>query len=114
MSFESSFGEINSTELQWHIKLPPKCETAFAGDFAILLMDDCSTHISDDVIRPFPDARMRVITCAPHTTQIFQVLYLALFGVLKRRPRYELPFDGENATVKVITKVSHDIRQTML
>jgi hypothetical protein len=45
---------------------------------------------------------------APHTTQIFRVLDLALFGVLRRCPRYELPFDENNATLKVTTKVYHD------
>jgi hypothetical protein len=39
------------------------------------------------VIRIHTERSVRVITFAPHTTQIFQVLDLALFGVLKRRPR---------------------------
>jgi hypothetical protein len=56
---------------------------------------------------------VRVITFAPHTTQVFQVLDLTLFGVLKRCPRYELPFDENIATVKVITKIYHDFVQTM-
>jgi hypothetical protein len=43
-------------------------------------------------------------------TQVFQVLDLTLFGVLKRCPRYELPFDENNATVKVRTKVYHEKR----
>jgi hypothetical protein len=33
-----------------------------------------------------------------HTAQIFQVLDVTLFGVLKRRPRYELPFGDEKVT----------------
>jgi hypothetical protein len=62
-------------------------------------MDNCSAHGRDDVIRILTKASVRVITFAPHTTQIFQVLDLTLFGVLKRRPRYELPFGDDNATV---------------
>jgi hypothetical protein len=76
-------------------------------------MDDWSAHASDDVIQILTEARVRVITFAPHTTQVFQVLDLTLFGVLRQCPRYELPFDENNATVKVITKVYHDFRQTM-
>jgi hypothetical protein len=60
------------------------------------------------VIRLLTEARVRVITYAPHTTQIFQVLDVRLFGVLKRRPRYELPSEKHIAPVKVIPKVLHD------
>jgi hypothetical protein len=51
----------------------------------VLLMDDCSAHITDDMIRLLTEAWVRVITFAPDTTHIFQVLDLTLFGVLKRR-----------------------------
>jgi hypothetical protein len=75
------------------------------------LVDYCS---ADDVIRILTEARVRVITVAPHTTKPFQVLDLTVFGVLKRCPRYELPFDDEKATITIITKVYHDFTQTMV
>jgi hypothetical protein len=75
-------------------------------------MDNCSANVSDDMIRILTQASVRVIAFAPRTTQKFQVLDLTLFGVLKRCPRYERPFDENNATVKVITKVYHDFTQT--
>jgi hypothetical protein len=65
------------------------------------------------VVQILTEASVRVITFALHTTQIFQLLDLILFGVLKRRSRYEMPFDEHNAIVKVITKVYHDFTQTM-
>jgi hypothetical protein len=77
-------------------------------------MDNCSSHVTDDVIRFLTDATVRVITFAPYATQIFQVLDLTLFGVLKRRTGYELPFENDNATAKFITRVYHDFRQTMI
>jgi hypothetical protein len=42
----------------------------FAEEPAVLLMDmdNCSTHVRDDVIRILTEARVRVITFAPHTT----------------------------------------------
>jgi hypothetical protein len=80
----------------------------FAQEPAVLLMDNCSAHASDDVIRILTEASVRVITLAPHATQIFQVPDLPLFGVLKWRPRYELPFDDDNATVRFIMKVYHE------
>jgi hypothetical protein len=76
-------------------------------------MDNCSDHVSDNVICIRTEARVRVIICAPHTIQVFQVLDLALFAVLKRRPRYELPFDDDNTTVKFIITIYHDFRDTM-
>jgi hypothetical protein len=82
-------------------------------EIAVLLMAHCSADVSDNVIRILTAARVRVITFAPHTTQVVQVLDLTHFGVLKPCPRYELPFDDDNATVKVITKQYHDFTQTM-
>jgi hypothetical protein len=37
-----------------------------------------------------------------------------MFGVLKRRPRYELPFGDEKTTIKFIMKVYHDFTQTLV
>jgi hypothetical protein len=72
-----------------------------AQENAALLIAHCSTDVSHDVIRLLTEARVPVTTFAPHTTQVIQVLDLGLFGVLKWCPRYELPFDENNATVKV-------------
>jgi hypothetical protein len=57
---------------------------------------------------------VRVIIFAPHTTQIFQVLDATLFGVLKRRLGYKLPFEDGKETVKFIMKVYHDFRKAMV
>jgi hypothetical protein len=84
-----------------------------AEEIALLFVVYCSADLSDDLIRVLIEARVRIITFAPHTTQVFQVLDLALFGVLKRCTRYELPFDENNATVRVITKVYHNFTQTI-
>jgi hypothetical protein len=65
------------------------------------------------VILILTEPRVCVITFAPHTTKLFQVLDLTLFDVLKRCPRYELPFDDDDATLKFIMKVYHDFTQTM-
>jgi hypothetical protein len=67
-------------------------------------MDSCSDQVPDDVIRLLSEGRVGVIAFASHTTQVFQVLYLIFFGVLKRRPRDELPFS---------MKADHDFTQTM-
>jgi hypothetical protein len=66
------------------------------------------------MIRILIEARVCVIAFAPHITQLFQVLVLTLFGVLKRRPSYELTFDDDDATLKCIMKVYQDFTQTKL
>jgi hypothetical protein len=77
-------------------------------------MDDDSVHVRNDVMAILTEAKVRVIILAPHTTQIFQVLVLTLFGVPERCARYELPFDDDNATVKVIMKIYHNFPQAMV
>jgi hypothetical protein len=77
-------------------------------------MENWLSHVTDNVIGLLTEARVRVITFGPHTTQIFQVLDETLFGVLKRQPRYQLPFEDEKETVKVIIKVSHDFKEIMV
>jgi hypothetical protein len=37
-----------------------------------------------------------------------------LFGVLKRRLGYKLPFEDEKETVKFIMKISRDFKQIMV
>jgi hypothetical protein len=69
-----------------------------AQESAVLLMAHYSADVSDDVIHILTEARVRVITFPPPTTQVFQILDLTLFSVLERCPRYELPFDENNTT----------------
>jgi hypothetical protein len=69
--------------------------------------------MTDDVIGLLAKARGCVITFAPYTTQIFQILDVTLFGVLKRHTRYELPFREQKVTVKFVMKVSHTLKQTI-
>jgi hypothetical protein len=52
---------------------------------AVLLMDNCSPHLTSIVIDLLSEARVQIVAFPPHTTQIFHALDLTLFGVLKRR-----------------------------
>jgi hypothetical protein len=82
---------------------------------AVRLMDNCSLHLTPVVIDLLSTARVRIVPFAPHTTQIVQVLDLdfALFGVLKRRGQYQMPFGDDRRTARFIKKVYHDFRSTM-
>jgi hypothetical protein len=55
----------------------------FAQCEALLLMDNCSPHMGEAVIAILTREYVRVITFVPHSTHIFQVLDLVLFGALK-------------------------------
>jgi hypothetical protein len=57
------------------------------------------------------EERIRVMTFAPHTTQIFQLFDVTLFDALKWHPRYELAFVDEEVTVKNLMKVYHGFKQ---
>jgi hypothetical protein len=56
----------------------------FARCEAVLLINNCSPHIGDAFLAVLTREYVRVITFTPHTTHIFQVLDLALFGALKK------------------------------
>jgi hypothetical protein len=81
---------------------------------APLLMDNCSPHLAPTAVQLLTHARVRIITFAPHTTHIFQVLDLALFGALKRRSQYQLSFDDEKRRARFIERPYHDFRLTMI
>jgi hypothetical protein len=69
-----------------------------------------SCRVADDIIGLLTEARVRVITFAPHTTQIFEFLDVTLFGVFKWRLGHKLPFEDEKETVKFIMKVYRDFK----
>jgi hypothetical protein len=58
----------------------------FAEETGVLLLDNCPSHVTDDVIGLLTEARVRVMIFALRATQIFQVLDVALFAVLERWP----------------------------
>jgi hypothetical protein len=65
------------------------------------------------VVALLAKVRVRVITFAQHTIEIFQVLDVTLSGLLKPHTSHELPFGDDTATVQFIMKVHHDSKQTM-
>jgi hypothetical protein len=85
-----------------------------AGNQAVLLRDNCPPLVAQKVLDLPRQARVRVIIFAPHTTNIFQVLDLTLFGVLKRHGQYHPPFETENRTADFIVKTYKDVHCTMV
>jgi hypothetical protein len=86
----------------------------FAECEAVLLMDNCSPHTGKAVIALLTGARIRVVAFAPHTTQIFQVLDVVLFGALKKHATSLTMLDEEQSAAAFLIKVYHDYKQTMV
>jgi hypothetical protein len=86
----------------------------FTGKSAVLLMDNCSVHTRTEVLATLRDHNVKVITFPPHTTQIFQILNLCLFGVFKRKMQYQLRFANDNRTVNFIRNSFRALKQTFV
>jgi hypothetical protein len=80
---------------------------------AVFMMDNCSPHLPPVVIDLLSEARVRIITFAPHTAQIFQLLDVILFGVLERGGQYQLPFRDDAGSARFIKKVYRDFQSTV-
>jgi hypothetical protein len=80
---------------------------------AVLLMDNCSPDFAPVVIDLLSEARVRIVTFAPHTTQIFQALNLTLFGVVKRLGQYQLPLGDDAGSSRFIKKGDRDCSSTV-
>jgi hypothetical protein len=79
---------------------------------AVLLMDNCSPQPTPVVLDLLSTARVWIVAFAPHTTQIFQVIELALFRVSKRRAQYQSPFDDHSRSARFINNAYHDLGST--
>jgi hypothetical protein len=65
----------------------------------ILFYDNCSAHISSPVLQKLARHGVLVITYPPHTSQIFQVRDILLFGLLKHSKKFQMRDDGLDAHV---------------
>jgi hypothetical protein len=76
-----------------------------SGKPAILLRDNCSAHCCDDVLKKLARHGIHVITYPPHTSHIFQVLDVLLFGVLKRGKKYQRRDDSLHRDVDHVLRL---------
>jgi hypothetical protein len=81
---------------------------------AVILMDNCSPHVLDDIVAILISVRVRIIIFAPHTTQIFQMLDVVLFDVLKKHVPDLKSLDEEESAVAFLLNVYHDFKETMI
>jgi hypothetical protein len=77
-------------------------------------MDNRPSHVTDDIIGLLTEARVRIITFAPYTTQIFQVLDMILFGCSQRASEIRIALGDEKVAAKWIMKVYHNVKQALV
>jgi hypothetical protein len=86
----------------------------FADEDAVLLMDNCPSRVGEEIPSLLRAARVRTIIWTSHTTHIFQQLDIDLFGVLKRKEQYALPFGNDQRTIHSLLNIYRTFKQTMI
>jgi nitrate reductase NapE component len=86
----------------------------FKAHGAVLLMANCSNHTSGDVIAILTREKVEIITFALHTTGIFQMLNVMLFGALKKHATGLIMLEEEQTIAAFRIKVCHDFKQMMI
>jgi hypothetical protein len=81
---------------------------------AILLMDNYLSHISHDVVVILTRVRVKIITVAIHTSHIFQMLDVVLFGTLKKYATDLETLDVEQPAAAFLLTVDHEFKQTKI
>jgi hypothetical protein len=86
------FGKYNkSIFLPYLAKV--RSEREIKQEEAALFMDNCSSHLTGEVMDMLTTARVQIVTFTLQTKYVFQLLDLTLFGIFKRVGKYYLPFD---------------------
>ena len=57
----------------------------YSNEPAVLLLDSCSAHVNDEILRILGENSIKVVAFPAHITNIFQALDLVLFGVFKKK-----------------------------
>ena len=77
----------------------------FSNEFAVLLMDNHSTHCDPEILEILAKNRVIVITFPPHTSNIFQMLDLVIFGALKNVKKGLTPKETLNEVAALTEKI---------
>jgi hypothetical protein len=76
-----------------------------AKKLAILFRDNCSAHMSASVLQKLARHGVLMIIYPPHTSHIFQVLEILLFGLMKHSKKFQMRDDGLDAHVNHILRL---------
>jgi hypothetical protein len=76
-----------------------------ADKLALLFCDNCSVHCSEMILKEFAEQGVVVVTYPPHTSHIFQVLDVLLFGRLKSAKKYLPRNDGAPSQIDHLVRI---------
>jgi hypothetical protein len=79
----------------------------------VLVIDNSSFHESDEIVAVVTSVRVQIVTFAPDTTHIFQMLDVVLFDAVKKHATGVKSLDEEQLAAVFLLKVYHDFKQTM-
>jgi hypothetical protein len=82
------------------------------GEEAVLWIDNCPPHVPQEGLDLLTQARVRVRTYTPHTTNIFQIFDLTLFGELKHHGQAHRLLGTENRTADFIFRVDQEFQDS--
>jgi hypothetical protein len=75
---------------------------------SISFCDNCSIHYSDHVLSEFAEQGGVVIPYSPHTSNLFQVLGVLLFGRSKSAKKYIPRNDADPAQINHLVRIFKD------
>jgi hypothetical protein len=110
ISEELFFEYLTNVLVPYVAQLRNKSE--FMNEPAVLLMDSALPHVSERVLRLLGQSRIMAIVFPAHTTNIFQALDLAFFGVLKKLKQTATGEFDDDSMNDQITKLVHAYEQT--
>jgi hypothetical protein len=70
--------------------------------------------MADEVVALLTNLRVRIITFSPHTTHIFQVLAVVLFGAMKKHDTCLKDLDETFPAAAFPIRVYHNFKQTVI
>jgi hypothetical protein len=71
----------------------------------VLLMDNCSVYVTPEIFRHLGENHIKIVTFAPHTTNIFQALDISFFGVFKTKEKFWMDQDDDKTFTATIHKL---------
>jgi hypothetical protein len=65
-------------------------------------MNNCSAHVTPAIFRLLGENHIKIVTFAPHSTNVFQALDLSFFGVFKTKKKFQMDQDDNKTFAATI------------
>ena len=81
---------------------------------ALVLMDNCSAHLCDNVQELALQFNVRLVTFPPHTSHLFQPLDLLIFSLVKKRNKQNNLYSNFSECVQRIASILSAIQRSCI